>query len=86
MMQNIIAITVLFSLIVTFANFDIVRIMTAGGPRNMTHMFATYAFKLGIESGDIPLGSSVSLFMFPILAISAVFILRGVRRRGREIG
>ena len=86
MMQNIIAITVLFSLIVTFANFDIVRIMTAGGPRNMTHVFATYAFKLGIESGDIPLGSSVSLFMFPILAISAVFILRGVRKRGREIG
>jgi multiple sugar transport system permease protein len=86
MMQNIIAITVLFSLIVTFANFDIVRIMTAGGPRNMTHMFATYAFKLGIESGDIPLGSSVSLFMFPILAVSAVFILRGVRKRGREIG
>jgi multiple sugar transport system permease protein len=86
MMRNIIAITVLFSLIVTFANFDIVRIMTAGGPRNMTHMFATYAFKLGIESGDIPLGASVSLFMFPILALSAVFILRGVRKRGREIG
>jgi multiple sugar transport system permease protein len=52
----------------------------------MTHMFATFAFKLGIESGDIPLGASVSLFMFPILAISAVFILRGVRKRGREIG
>jgi multiple sugar transport system permease protein len=86
MMRNIIAITVLFSLIVTFANFDIVRIMTAGGPRNMTHVFATYAFKLGIESGDIPLGAAVSLFMFPILAISAVFILRGVRKRGREIG
>src|SRR5215471_1829503 len=31
MMRNIIAITVLFSLIVTFANFDIVQIMTAGG-------------------------------------------------------
>jgi len=86
MMRNIIAITVLFSLIVTFANFDIVQIMTAGGPRNMTHVFATYAFLLGIRSGDIPLGASVSLFMFPILAIAAVFILRGVRKRGREIG
>ena len=86
MMRNIIAITVLFSLIVTFANFDIVQIMTAGGPRNMTHVFATYAFLLGIRSGDLPLGAAVSLFMFPILAISAVFILRGVRRRGREIG
>ena len=86
MMRNIIAITVLFSLIVTFANFDIVQIMTGGGPRNKTHVFATYAFLLGIRSGDIPLGASVSLFMFPILAASAVFILRGVRKRGKEIG
>src|SRR6202453_2680046 len=86
MMHNIIAITVLFSLIVTFANFDIVQIMTAGGPRNMTHVFATYAFMLGIRSGDLPLGAATSLFMFPILAIAAIFILRGVRKRGREIG
>jgi multiple sugar transport system permease protein len=86
MMRNIIAITVLFSMIVTFANFDIVQIMTAGGPRNMTHMFATYSFLLGIRSGDLPLGAATSLFMFPILAIAAVFILRGVRKRGREIG
>ncbi len=86
MMRNIIAITVLFSLIVTFANFDIVQILTAGGPRNMTHVFATYAFMLGIRSGDLPLGAATSLFMFPILAIASIFILRGVRKRGREIG
>ncbi len=86
MMHNIIAITVLFSLIVTFANFDIVQIMTGGGPRNTPHVFATYAFMLGIRSGDLPLGAATSLFMFPILAIAAVFILRGVRKRGREIG
>jgi len=79
------SITVLFSLIVTFANYDVVRVLTAGGPRDTTHVFATWAFLLGIQSGDIPLGASVSLFMLPILAISAVFILRGVRRRGREI-
>jgi multiple sugar transport system permease protein len=85
MMRNIIAITVLFSLIVTFANYDIVSVLTNGGPRNTTHVFATWAFQLGIASGDIPLGASVSLFMFPILGISAIFILRGVRRRGREI-
>jgi multiple sugar transport system permease protein len=85
MMRNIIAITVLFSLIVTFANYDIVAVLTNGGPRNTTHVFATWAFQLGIASGDIPLGASVSLFMFPILGISAIFILRGVRRRGREI-
>jgi multiple sugar transport system permease protein len=84
MMRNIIAITTLFSLIVTFANFDIVRILTAGGPLDRTHMFATWAFRIGIEGGDIPLGASVSLFMVPILAIAAVFILRDINKRGNE--
>ena len=84
MMRNIIAITVLFSLIVTFANFDIVRILTNGGPVDQTHVFATWAFKVGIESNDIPLGACVSLFMVPILAVAAVFILRDINRRGEE--
>ena len=85
MMRNIIAITALFSLIVTFANFDIVRILTAGGPVDQTHVFATWAFHLGIVGGDLPLGASVSLFMVPILAIAAVFILRDITRRGSEV-
>ena len=84
MMRNIIAITVLFSLIVTFANFDIVRILTAGGPIDQTHIFATWAFRVGLEAGDIPLGASVSLFMVPILAVAAIFILRDINRRGNE--
>ena len=85
MMRNIIAITILFSTIVTFANFDIVRVLTAGGPLTATHVFATWAFKVGIESGDIPLGATVSLFMVPILAIAATFILRDISRRGSEV-
>jgi multiple sugar transport system permease protein len=85
MLRNIIAITTLFSTIVTFANFDIVRVLTQGGPRNTTHLFGTYSFMLGILSGDIPLGAAVSLFMFPILAVIAFFILRNVRQRVREI-
>src|SRR5712672_1275221 len=84
MMRNIIAITTLSSLIVTFANFDIVRILTAGGPLDHTHIFATWAFRVGIEGGDIPLGASVSLFMFPILAVAAIFILRDINKRGNE--
>src|SRR5204863_2314004 len=84
MMRNIIAITTLFSLIVTFANFDIVRILTTGGPLDHTHIFATYAFRVGIEGSDIPLGASISLFMVPILAIAAVFILRDINKRGNE--
>ncbi len=85
MMRNIIAITALFSLIVTFANFDIVRVLTKGDPLNTTHVFATWAFRVGIESGDIPLGSAVSLFMVPILAVAATFILRDISKRGSEV-
>jgi multiple sugar transport system permease protein len=85
MMRNIIAITILFSTIVTFANFDIVRVLTAGGPLTATHVFATWAFKVGIESGDIPLGATVSLFMVPILAVAATFILRDISKRGSEV-
>ncbi|MCB1742903.1 MAG: sugar ABC transporter permease [Gammaproteobacteria bacterium] len=84
MMRNIIAITILFSLILTFANFDIVRILTRGGPQDQTHLFSTYAFQVGIQSGDIPLGAAVSLFMLPLLALFAYFILSGVNRRTRE--
>ena len=84
MMRNIIAITVLFSLIVTFANFDIVRVLTSGGPLDSTHVFATWAFERGIVSGDIPLGATVSLFMVPILGIAAIFILRDINKRGNE--
>lgn len=84
MMRNIIAITALFSTIVTFANFDIVRVLTRGDPLDKTHVFATWAFRVGIEGGDIPLGASVSLFMVPILTVAAIFILRDINRRGNE--
>ena len=85
MMRNIIAITALFSLIVTFANFDIVRVLTSGGPLTSTQVFATWAFKVGIEGGDIPQGAAVSLFMVPLLAIAAAFILRDINKRGSEV-
>jgi multiple sugar transport system permease protein len=83
MIRNIMAITVLFSTIATFANFDVVRVLTMGGPHDTTHLFGSYAFNLGIESGDIPLGAAVSLFMFPILATLAILVLRSVRQNVR---
>jgi multiple sugar transport system permease protein len=84
MMRNIIQITALFSLIVTFANFDIVKILTNGQPVDQTHVFATYSFQYAILGNDIPAGAAVSLFMAPILAVAAYFILRNVRQRGNE--
>src|SRR5438552_3319006 len=69
-------------MIVTVANFDIVKILTNGGPVDQTHVFATWAFNWAISGNDIPLGASVSLFMAPILALAAILILRIVRQRG----
>ena len=85
MMRNIILITVLYSLIGTFADFDIVRILTSGGPQDSTHLFATFAFTVGIQSGNIPRGAAVSLFMVPILATLAFFVLRDVIKRNKEV-
>ena len=85
MMRNVIAITVLASLVGTFAAFDVVAVLTQGGPLRTTQVFATWAFNVGILSGDPPLGASVSLFMVPILAVAATLILRGVIRRGSEV-
>ena len=85
MMRNIIAITVLSSVIGTFASFNIVAVLTHGGPLGTTQVFATYAFGVGILGGNLPLGASVSLFMVPILAVAAIFVLRGVMKRGSEV-
>ena len=79
LLANIIAITIMFSLIMTFAEFDIIRVMTRGGPRYSTHIFGTFSFLEGIENGNVPRGAAVSLFMFPFLFIMAVIVLRSVR-------
>jgi multiple sugar transport system permease protein len=80
MLSKLIGITVMFSTIVTFANFDIVRILTRGGPRYTTHLFGTYAFSIGIDGGHLPRGSAVALFMLPVLAVAAFIILRNIAR------
>ncbi len=60
-------VVVLFSVIQTFADFQIVYVMTGGGPANATHLFATYAYQLGVGTGLLSQGAAVSLAMFPIL-------------------
>jgi multiple sugar transport system permease protein len=82
MMRNIIALTMVFSLIGSFAGFTLVAILTSGGPLGTTQVLGTYSFLVGIMGGNLPLGASVSLFMLPVLAAAAIIVLRGVHRRG----
>ena len=60
-------VVVLFSVIQTFADFQLVYVLTGGGPANATHLFATYAYQLGIGTGLLSEGAAISLAMFPIL-------------------
>ena len=77
---GIVGMAILFSAIFTLADFNIVYVLTKGGPMNMTHLFATYSFALGLQSGQIGQGAAVSLFLFPIL-LAVVFVqLRLVRK------
>jgi multiple sugar transport system permease protein len=73
-------VVVLFSVIQTFADFQIVYVMTGGGPANATHLFATYAYQLGVGTGLLSQGAAVSLAMFPILFLIVIFQLLYIRR------
>ena len=73
-------VVVLFSFIMTFADFQLVYILTGGGPANSTHLFATYAYQIGIATGKISEGAAVSLAMFPFLFLIVVFQLWYIRR------
>ena len=80
LLKPVLAVVILFSAIFTLADFNIVYILTKGGPINMTHLFATYSFVLGLQSGQIGQGAAVSLFLFPILLVVVFFQLQMVRR------
>jgi multiple sugar transport system permease protein len=83
--RNIIAITMMFSLIGGFTGFTIVSVLTNGGPLGTTQVLATAAFLVGLMGANLPLAASISLFMLPFLAIIATFILRGIARRGSDV-
>lgn len=80
LLRPILAIVILFSTIFTFADFNIVYILTRGGPINSTHLFATLAAQVGMEGGQIGQGAAISLFMFPILAMVVFFQLKLIRK------
>jgi len=78
--KGIIVITTLFSIIWTFADFQLVYVLTKGGPTNSTHIFGTFAWQEGIGgAGKLGMGAAVSLYMFPVLAVLSALLLRYVR-------
>ena len=73
-------VVVLFSVIQTFADFQLVYVLTGGGPANATHLFATYAYQIGVGTGLLSEGAAVSLAMFPALLVVVIVQLLYIRR------
>src|ERR1700745_4041954 len=73
-------VVVLFSVIQTFADFQLVYVLTGGGPANHTHLFATYAYQIGIGTGLLSEGAAVSLAIFPVLLLVVIIQLLYIRR------
>lgn len=81
LLMPVTAVVTLFSIVQTFADFQIVYVLTRGGPVNSTHLFATLTHQTAIVAGKLGEGAAISLFMFPVLVIAVVLQLRYLQRQ-----
>ncbi len=80
MVRPILLVSLLFSVIFSFTDFNTIWIITKGGPYDQTQVLSTYAYQLGVNAGYLGKGAAVSLFMFPMMAVMVIFILQFLRR------
>jgi len=78
--KPILIIVTMFSVIFTFADFQIVYLLTHGGPANATQVFVTYAFDLGMSGGQLGMGAAAALTLLPALALVIVVLTLYLRR------
>jgi multiple sugar transport system permease protein len=69
LLKPVVFIVTMFSVIFTFSDFQLVYVLTRGGPANATHLFATYAFDVAMSGGQFGLGAAIALSMLPPLAL-----------------
>ena len=64
--------------IYTFKAFDLMFIMTSGGPLNSTDVLGTYAYDLSFKQYEFSKGSATAMVLFLILLVIGFFYLRMV--------
>jgi multiple sugar transport system permease protein len=84
LLTPVLTIVLLFSIIQTFADFQIVQVLTRGGPADSTHLFATLAYQTGMQGGRLGQGAAVSLFMLPFLGLLVIAQLWYTRRNANR--
>ena len=80
MMLPILIVALLFGVVFTFTDMNVVYLLTHGGPYNSTHVLASLAFQDGVLGGDVGRGASIAIFLLPMLLVMAVVMLRVSRR------
>ena len=76
----IMLVALLFGVVFAFTDMIVIYVLTRGGPYDTTQVLASLAFFTGIDGGDLAGGAAIALFLFPVLAACAIFLLRVARR------
>ncbi len=81
LLMPVIFIVTTFSIVFTFFDFQLVYVLTGGGPANATHLMATYAYAISMGGGQLGLGSAAALAMVPVLGLLLLAMSLYVRAR-----
>jgi multiple sugar transport system permease protein len=75
-----------FSVLFTFTDFQLIYVLTRGGPLNATHLMATLAFQRAIPGGAMGEGAALAIMMVPLLFAAIMFSYFGLQRRAWQQG
>src|SRR3982751_3378630 len=86
LLTPIIAVVMTFSVLFTFTDFQLIYVITRGGPLNATHLMATLSFQRAISGGSLGEGAAIATAMVPFLLAAILFSYFGLQRRRWQQG
>jgi multiple sugar transport system permease protein len=86
LLTPIIAVVMTFSVLFTFTDFQLIYVLTRGGPLNATHLMATLSFQRAIPGGNLGEGAALATLMIPFLLAAILFSYFGLQRRKWQQG
>src|SRR5213593_3441012 len=86
LLPPIIAVVMTFSVLFTFTDFQLIYVLTRGGPLNATHLMATLSFQRAIPGGNLGEGAALAMAMVPFLLAAILFSYFGLQRRAWQQG
>jgi len=86
LLTPIIAVVMTFSVLFTFTDFQLIYVITRGGPLNATHLMATLSFQRAIPGGSLGEGAALATMMVPFLLAAILFSYFGLQRRAWQQG